>query len=240
MLPVIRKGGHMRTKIILSNVALFIVLLFHISGVIGILFSPYQDWFIQNTPLNLLLMTLLLIITQKQKNIAFFLFFTIAFLVGFTAEIIGVNTSFLFGHYQYGVVLGVKYFGVPLLIGINWFIIIYCTGVIANQLYEWSNKKLADTNAEVKPVVRFISFIIDGALLATMFDFIIEPVAVKMGFWHWLENGEIPFYNYACWFFISLLLLTVFRLLPFDKNNRLAVHLFIVQVLFFLSLRVFL
>lgn len=230
----------MRIKIDLQNIALFIVLLFHVSGAIGILCSSHRDWFIQNTPLNLSLMALLLIITQKQKNEAFFLFFIITFLVGFTAEIIGVNTSVLFGHYQYGNVLGTKYFGVPLLIGINWFIIIYCTGVIANQLYEWSNKKLTEANAEVKPVVRFVSFIIDGALLATMFDFIIEPVAVKMGFWQWLDNGEIPFYNYACWFFISVLLLTVFRLLPFDKSNRLAVHLFIVQVLFFLLLRVFL
>ena len=230
----------MRNKITLQSAALFIVLLFHISGAIGILFSPYRDWFIQNTPLNLCLMSLLLIITQKQKNRAFFLFFIAAFIVGFTTEIIGVNTSLLFGHYKYGSVLGIKYFSVPLLIGINWFIIMYCTGVIADQLYGWSNKKLSEAGAEIKPVVRLVSFIIDGALLATLFDFIIEPVAVKMGFWQWLDNGQIPFYNYVCWFFISLLLLTVFRLLSFDKNNRLAVHLFIVQVLFFLLLRVFL
>ncbi len=230
----------MRIKINLQNIALFIVLLFHVSGAIGILFSSHRDWFIQNTPLNLIVMALLLIVTQKQKNIAFFLFFIVTFLVGFLVEFIGVNTGYLFGQYQYGNVLGVKHFGVPLLIGINWFIIMYCTGVIANQLYDWANKKLAEADAEVKPAVRFVSFIIDGALLATMFDFIIEPVAVKMGFWQWLGNGEIPFYNYACWFFTSLLLLTVFRLLPFNKGNRLAVHLFIIQVLFFMLLRVFL
>ena len=95
-------------------------------------------------------------------------------------------------------------------------------------------------DAQVKSSVQLISFITDGALLATLFDFIIEPVAVKLGYWHWLDDGAIPFYNYTCWFFISIILLTVFRLLPFDKNNRLAVHLFIIQVLFFLLLRVFL
>lgn len=230
----------MRRRITLQNIALFIVLLFHVSGAIGILFSPYKNWFIENTPLNLLLMTLLLVITQKQKNTSFFLFFIIAFGIGFLAEFVGVNTGFLFGRYKYGNVLGIKYSGVPLLIGFNWFITIYCTGVIASNLYNWSNKKLADADAQVKPAVQFISFIIDGALLAALFDFIIEPVAVKLGFWQWLGDGSIPFYNYACWFFVSGLLLTVFRWLPFDKNNRLAVHLFIVQVLFFLSLRVFL
>ena len=224
----------------LQHVALFIVLLFHISGVIGILFTPQRDWFIQNTPLNLLLMALLLIVTQKQKNIAFFLFLIVAYLIGFTVELIGINSGILFGHYQYGNVLGIKLWGVPLLIGINWFIITYCSGVIANQLYNWSNKKLADMQATVKPAVQLISFVTDGALLATLFDFIIEPVAVKLGYWRWLDNGEIPTYNYTCWFIISAVLLTIFRLLPFDKNNRLAVHLFIIQVLFFLLLRVFL
>ena len=224
----------------LQNIALFIVLLFHVSGAIGILFTPYKHWFIQYTPLNLGLMSLLLIITQKQKNAAFFLFVFITYIAGFAAELIGVNTSALFGEYQYGNVLGMMYDGVPLLIGVNWFIIIYCTGVISTKMYDWSNRRLKEVNAQVQPVVQFISFVTDGALLATLFDFIIEPVATKLGYWHWLGNGQVPFYNYTCWFFISLGLLTVFRLLPFDKNNRLAVHLFGVQLLFFLLLRVFL
>ena len=224
----------------LQHVALFIVLLFHVSGAIGILFTPYKDWFIQNTPLNLSLMAALLIITQPQKNIAFFLFFAIAFVAGFIVEVIGVNTGYLFGRYQYGNVLGIKQYGVPLLIGVNWFIIIYCTGVISQKLSTWSNKQLVAMQAEVKPLIQAISFITDGAFLATLFDFVMEPVAVKLGYWQWLGSGDIPSYNYGCWLVISLLLLTVFRLLPFEKNNPLAVHLFIIQLLFFLLLRTFL
>ncbi len=224
----------------LQRGALFVVLLFHVCGAIGILFTPYKDWFIQNTPLNLLIMAALLVITQRQKNAAFFLYILITYTVGFTVELIGVNSGILFGHYQYGNTLGIQQYGVPLLIGINWFIIMYCAGVIASKLYNWSNKRLAAMNAQVKPALQFLSFITDGALLATLFDFIIEPVAVKLGYWHWLDKGEIPSYNYTCWFFISAALLTVFRLLPFDKNNQLAVHLFIIQVLFFLLLSVFL
>lgn len=224
----------------LQHIALFIVLLFHVSGAIGILFTPYKSWFIQNTPLNLLIMAALLIITQPQKNLSFFLFFAIAFATGFAVEWIGVNTGYLFGNYQYGKVLGVQYDGVPLLIGINWFIIMYCAGVIAQQLHHWSNKQLAAMQAEVKPAIQFISFITDGALLAAFFDFVMEPVAVKLGYWQWLGGGEIPFFNYTCWLIIGLLLLAVFRLLPFEKDNRLAVHLFIIQLLFFLLLRTFL
>lgn len=227
-------------KASLQNIALFIVLLFHVSGAIGILFTPYRDWFIQNTPLNLLLMAALLIITQSQKNRAFFLFIAIAFATGFAVEWIGVHTGSLFGSYQYGKVLGMQYSGVPFLIGINWFVIIYCTGIISQQLHNWSSKQLAAMQAEVKPTVQAISFITDGALLATFFDFIMEPVAVKLGYWQWLGGGQIPFYNYTCWFLISVALLALFRLLPFEKNNPLAVHLFIIQLLFFLLLRTFL
>ncbi len=224
----------------LQNIALFLVILFHVSGAIGILFTPYREWFVQNTPLNLLLMAGLLIITQKQKNKAFFLFFFITYAVGFAAELVGVNTGALFGNYAYGPVLGVQYHGVPWLIGINWFIMIYCAGTISSNIYNWSNRQLIVMQAEVKPALQLFSFITDGALLATLFDFVLEPVAVKLHYWRWLGNGDIPFYNYTCWFVISALLLTVFRLLPFEKNNRLAVHLFIIQLIFFLSLRVFL
>lgn len=224
----------------LQHTALFIVLLFHVSGAIGILCTPYKDWFIQNTPLNLTIMAVLLIITQSQKNLAFLLFFVIACATGFAVEWIGVNTGYLFGDYHYGNVLGSKYGGVPLLIGVNWFIIIYCTGVISQKLQDWSNQQLEAMQATVKPSIQLISFITDGAMLATFFDYIMEPVAIKLGFWQWMNNGEIPFFNYTCWLAISLLLLTVFRMLPFEKTNQLAVHLFIIQLLFFLSLRSFL
>jgi putative membrane protein len=116
----------------------------------------------------------------------------------------------------------------------------YCTGIISHYLHNWSTKQLAAMQASIKPQVQAISFITDGALLATFFDYVMEPVAVKLSFWQWLGTGEIPFFNYTCWFVISMLLLAIFRWLPFEKDNRLAVHLFIVQFLFFLLLRTFL
>jgi putative membrane protein len=77
-------------------------------------------------------------------------------------------------------------------------------------------------------------------MLATFFDMILEPVAVKLGYWKWLGNGSIPATNYLCWFLISALLITVFRLLRFSKHNQFAVHLLIIEMLFFAALRTFL
>jgi putative membrane protein len=222
-----------------NNIALFLALLFHVCGAIGILFTPYKQWFINNTTVNLLLMAALLIFTQKQKNIFFFAFALLCFFTGMVTEIIGVNTGLLFGRYQYGDILGVKVFGVPLLIGVNWFITIFCSCNIIFLLNEWLYKKLS-TDMQPSLAVQLFAFVTDAALLATLFDYILEPTATQLGYWQWLPDGLVPLFNFVCWFIISAVLATVFRLMKFDKHNQFAVHLLIIQVLFFLVLQTFL
>jgi bisanhydrobacterioruberin hydratase len=222
-----------------NNIALFIAVLFHVCGLIGILCTPYKNWFIQNTPVNLLLMAILLCWTQREKNIPFLIFIISSFSIGVISEMIGVSTSLLFGEYKYGNILGLKLNNVPLLIGINWFIIIYCGGIIVAKFDDWIISKLGG-EVPFSSTMMSLSFILDGALLATFFDWLIEPVAVKLGFWQWLGDGKIPLFNYTSWFIVSCILLTVFRKLKFDKHNHFAVHLFIIQVLFFFALRTFL
>ncbi len=229
----------MKKHITKYNIAIFIALLFHISGAIGILFTPYKAWFIANTPLNLLIMLVLLIWLQPKKNLAFFLFFAIAFLVGMGTEIIGVNTGKLFGHYHYGTVMGTKLNGVPFLIGINWFVVVFCSGTIVAKLNDWMEDKYLSAGLQMPPFLKTVSFIIDGALLATLFDYNLEPVAIKLNFWQW-QNNQIPLYNFVCWFIISALLLLVFKRLNFSKSNHFAIHLFIIQSLFFIGLQIYL
>lgn len=221
------------------NIALFIALLFHVSGAIGILFSTHKDWFIQNTPLNLCLMTVLLFYTQEQKNKWLYFFALIAFLTGMVTEIIGVNTGYLFGNYSYGIVMGYKVLGVPLLIGVQWFVTVFCCGIAMHQLHHWIEKKYELQGIILSIKMQTLSLIFDGALLATLFDYIMEPVAIQLGFWQW-QNNQIPLLNYICWFAISMILLLIFRWLPIHKHNHFALHLLIIQTLFFLILRVYL
>jgi bisanhydrobacterioruberin hydratase len=222
-----------------QTIATFLALLFHGSGLIGILFTPYRDWFIQHTALNLTLMGLLLVLTQPEKNVAFFLFMLTAFLVGMGTEMIGVNTARLFGHYQYGTVLGPKLNGVPYLIGINWLVVILCSASVMETMHEWFRQKMEAAGSLLPPNLAMISLLVDGALLALLFDWIMEPVAMKLGFWQW-ENHTIPLFNYTCWFLISLVLLLLLKKLKLNKPNHFAVHLFLIQCLFFLTLRTFL
>ena len=105
----------------------------------------------------------------------------------------------------------------------------------------WAQKKLLEIGEikESSENVKSISLIIDAALLATFFDFVMEPVAQKLGYWQW-ENNKIPFFNYTCWFFVSGLLLLILNKISFNKLNPFAIHLFIIQLLFFVALRMYL
>lgn len=222
-----------------KNISIGIAILFHVSGAIGILFSPYKDWFISNTPLNLLLMFGLLIWNQKDKNVSFWLFSILAFLTGMGTEMIGVHTGRLFGNYVYGSSMGPKFNEVPYLIGVNWMVVVLGCGIVMSNINEWVMDKFREKDIRIRSYLHSFSIIVDGALLATFFDWIMEPGAVMLGFWQWSGSGEIPFYNYLCWFLISAALLFVFNQLKFEKNNQFAVHLLLIQTLFFISLRVF-
>ncbi|NCI45399.1 carotenoid biosynthesis protein [Sediminibacterium soli] len=222
-----------------EHTASFLAVLFHACGAIGILCTPYREWFIRSTPFNLLLMTLLLVWNQKEKTVRFFLFLGLSFCTGMFTEMLGVHTGWLFGNYVYGDAMGWKWNGVPLLIGLNWFLILFCCGSVITRLTEWVREKAAAEGRVLPERLAKISFVLDGALLAVCFDWLMEPVAAKLGFWQW-EHDDIPFYNYASWFLISLVLLVVLRIFSFKHTNHFAVHLFIIQALFFLALRTFL
>ena len=221
-----------------NQVATAIAVLFHTVGLVGILVFK-SDLIIHSTAFNLLLSYGLLTWTQQNRNLYFWLFTLAVMCIGFVVEVTGVNTGYLFGNYQYGKVLGIKWQQVPLVIAVNWFIVIYCCGMAVTALLERITKPVQGMPSAHAPVLKAISVISDGATLAVLFDWLIEPVAVKLGYWQW-QGGQIPVYNYVCWFVISLALMTLFRFLPFDKRNKFAINLLLIQIMFFLLLRTFL
>lgn len=220
------------------KVATAIAILFHAIGLAGILFCDKQ-LFASLTPYHLLLMSALLFYTQQKISLHFILFFIACTVIGFALEYAGTSTGILFGNYTYGHTLGKKFKEVPLIIGLNWFIIIYCNSIAAHTIYRKLIGRLGMANAPVKKWMRNFSLIFDASLLAVVFDFFMEPAAVKLGFWEW-HNGNIPIYNYTCWFLISFLLTAIFQFLAIDKHNKFAVHLLLIQLMFFLILRTFL
>lgn len=188
----------------------------------------------------MLLCLLLIVWTHPRKDKTFYLFMAACICTGLVAEIIGVNTGVLFGAYRYGPPLGVQWMQVPLLIGVNWFIIVYCCGITMETLNRMIAGKAVESASSAIHKLRILSFIIDGALLATAFDWLMEPAAIRLGFWHWLGDGSIPSFNYSCWFMLSALLLVLFRFSGMGRQNKFAVHLLLIQAMFFLLIQLFL
>jgi putative membrane protein len=218
-----------------NQIATAIALLFHIVGLTGLLFFN-RLFFLQFTPGNLLLMLVLLMWTQTRKNKWFFLFFISCFLVGLGVEIMGVRTGILFGQYNYGTVMGYKVWDTPVILGVNWFIVTYCSGMSINMLRN-SGIALPALRGTYGIKGAALQVIAGGAFLATIYDWQMEPVAIKLGYWRWRGDGAVPLYNYLCWFLVSTLLLSVFQMAKFEKLNKFAVNLMLIQFLFFLMLR---
>ena len=221
------------------RVATVIAILLHAVGLAGILFFN-RDLFIAATPYHMMIIAALLFYTQERINGSFIIFFAVCFVAGFAAEVLGTSTGMLFGEYSYGSFLGPAFKKVPLVIGVNWFIIIYCCGVFINTMLGKLSAKLAEMTGNPSPAIRFLSLVSDGAMLSVFFDWIMEPAANKLGYWTWAGSGTVPFYNYACWLVISALLLAVFAFLKFSRRNIFAVNLLLIMMMFFMLIRVFL
>lgn len=182
-------------------------------------------------------MLLLIFWTQQQKNLAFFLFILFCFVTGFLVEFAGVHTGMVFGDYSYGKALGIGFKEIPLIIGVNWFITIYCCGVLIHTLLVKAIARIARETGAEPMRLKALSVIVDGATIAVFFDWVLEPVAIKLGFWQWKGDGEIPLYNYGCWFLVSMLMMMAFHYFNFSKHNKFAIHLLMIQIMFFLLLR---
>lgn len=199
-----------------------VLLIFHLVGIWGLVFSGNAAYYQQLTPLNLLLTNILLFINHQAFNRNFLFFAGLTFLVGFLAEVVGVHTGWLFGEYAYGQALGLKLWNVPLLIGLNWVMLVYCTGAVARKWFK-----------------NFLGAAFTGATLMTLLDFLIEPVAMRYDFWTWQSN-QIPVYNYACWFGLAFLLQLVFQKLQNNSINPMAPVVLVTQTVFFLVLNLYL
>ncbi len=200
------------------RVAQGLVLLFHTTGLVGLLFSHDPGFYLRFTPLTLLLSAGLLVAFQPERNASFWQFCLTVGLLGFAAEVVGVHTGKLFGNYAYGDTLGPKWLDVPPLIGLNWVIMTYLAGVLAQRL----------------PLGELGRTLV-AALLMVGFDLCVELPAGRFDFWHWTA-GVIPFRNFRDWFILSCLAQMLFNRARFVKANALAPLLYAAQLLFFFVL----
>lgn len=191
-----------------------ILVALHVVGAVGLSLPEYRDLFLTLTPFHLLATMGLILCYHRGWTDSFPIFGAAAFWIGFGSELIGVHTGYLYGDYVYGPTLGVMLWEVPLVIGVNWFVLSYLTGSVFLKIpNDWYAAIL-------------------GATAMTALDYIMEPVAVSLNFWAW-KWDTIPLSNYLGWFGVSFLIQLIWRKAQFEKSNPLASLLLIVWILFF-------
>jgi putative membrane protein len=200
-------------------IAIAIIILFHLVGLTGLLIPSMRSQFLQLVPYHLLLMMAVIIFSHQDIDRRLVIFILCTFVLGYGVEWIGVNRHLLFGHYQYGQTLGFQLDHVPLIIGVNWFLLIYSAGVLMQR----------------SRVRSMLLRVLTGALILVLLDILIEPVAVHLDYWHWV-GGIIPISNYYCWFFVSAFMLVLFEKFHFKKQGIAGPALLITQFVFFVVL----
>lgn len=195
-----------------KQVSIIFIIVFHIICLVGLLVPYLQDLFLSLVPFHLLLMAVILIINQKQFSANFFITAITIAIAGFIVQLLGVTTGALFGEYTYGETLGVKLAEVPLIIGLNWFILIFSLGSFLKRKFKH------------QPIIKSLV----GAFVLVVTDILIEPVAIRYNCWSWTDS-YIPLQNYVVWFIVSFLMLRFYFAMDFRKSNSVGLLLFITQ-----------
>lgn len=199
-----------------KNLGPAIIIILHIVGAIGLSWDVSRPYILPLTPVNLLLSTYLLFVHHSGSKTQFMIGFFSCAAIGLVVEIMGVQTGFPFGNYQYGEPLGWKIFDTPWLIGLNWFLLSYV-------VYSWLSGFIQNTYLKI----------VIGAAALTCIDILIEPVAIELNYWSW-QSASIPLQNYISWFFVALIMQSGLTMMIKNPTNKLAPVILFSQIGFFL------
>ncbi|MGQ1891420.1 carotenoid biosynthesis protein [Thermophagus sp. OGC60D27] len=189
-------------------------------GFIGFSIPATRQVFMHLTGFTIFLSTALMLWFHKPWESRFILSSLFIFLLGFIVEALGVHTQTLFGPYSYGKVLGPKLFNTPILIGLNWWMLIYMVWHLVQQL---------SGNLLLKLIV--------GSCIMVGYDLFLEPIAIASGMWHW-NTVIVPLQNYLVWFILSFLFLGILGTSKTEYKNPVASELLLAQIVFFVLLNI--
>lgn len=191
------------------------IIIFYSVGIIGFSINYTHKLFTFLSPIILILtLCLLFFYDRKATDKKRIIYFSFIFLSSFIIEMIGVNTGLLFGDYQYYHGLGIKLFNTPLLIGINWILIIYITSSIFTKLK-----------------YNFVSQVIIPSGLMIIYDIIMERAAPSMEMWSWPNN--IPLQNFIMWGFLAVFFHSIRYFSKIEIKNKMAIPIYLAQIILF-------
>lgn len=191
---------------------------FYSVGLVLYMLPFTRAFFITLIPFSLLLVVGLLFYFHSQWNAPTLLFFLFIGAASFGLEMAGTATGEIFGAYQYERGLGIQFRRTPLIIGLNWILLVYASRSLAEGI-------------SARPLVR----ILVASLLMVAYDVVLEWVAPAMQMWRF-DTGYPPMRNFVAWLLASLVFQTLYEYLPVGSPTPLAGTVWKIQVVFFLGI----
>ena len=192
-------------------------------------FTPLtRPLFVAITPLSLLFVFGILLFHHKEWNLKFAAFALFVMAASFAIEVVGVTHGYLFGEYNYLTALGPKIYDTPLIIAVNWLMLVYCSAGVMDFAVKKTGR-LIDTPLKIT----------GAALLMVGYDVIAELVAPSMQMWKF-SSGYPPVENFITWFVMALFFHIILNALKIKTAAKLAFALFMSQLFFFIFIYIYL
>ncbi len=205
-----------------AKAVLVIIAVYYAVGVLLFILPFARNFFFMATPFTLLAMLTLIFVYHKTWGWKFVVSSLLVFALSIAIEALGVKTGQVFGEYAYLSTLGVKVAGVPLMIGLNWLILVYGANSLMQKITK--NKVLV---------------IIGAALAMVGYDLLLEIAAPTLKMWVFSAPFP-PLKNFVAWFILSAFFQWMFTIFKIDTNQMIARGIFITQLIFFGILAIYL
>lgn len=195
-------------RIYVRAVAFGLVVMFTV-GAAGHLIPSAVSWMLRVTPAFSLLTTAMVLVPYiATGGRSFLLWAAVGYAFALLLDVAGLSYAGMVGQFEFGETLGWKWRGVPLLVGVNWMMVLngaVCAAgrVIPPEADKWR-----------RPAVALLA-----GLILVVFDLLMEPAAARLDYWHWAE-GFAPVRNYVM-IFISAVLFAAFH----PRQNQTACDL---------------
>ncbi len=201
------------------HISLLVLCIYYAVGIVLLLRSGENNELIELTPFTISFTTFILLLNHESWSRKIVTSLVVITLLGLGIEIIGVNFGVPFGEYGYSHILGVKWWDTPIIMGINWLMLVYSGVLTVHQFI--SNP--------------WIKAFISGLLLVSL-DLLIEPVAIKWNMWSWLKP-EVPIENFITWGCAAILFSLILSFnIGKETKNKMATPVILLQFLFFILL----
>ena len=179
-------------------------------------------------------------------------FFILSTMTTYGMEWLGTHLGIPFGHYYYTEQMGPMLMGVPLIIPLQWFNMMYPSYIMVTVILSGRKRGAAPGVGENKlPLSRYVLIRMAAAsllagLVMVSWDFINDPYMVAVGMWVWTNPAEffglmlfgIPISNFLGWVLSSALAVFLFEAVSHGTgfgsetadSNTPKSHLFLVLV----------